>query len=53
MERIIAINGYKRVNQETIERYEKFRNGYNNPKNFMLPKNEDEVFTMLDHLIDR
>ena len=50
-ERVLPINGYRRVNEETIARYEKFRSSYNTPQKFMLPENEKEIFSMLDQLI--
>lgn len=45
-----SIDGYMRVNKNTVAKYEKIKNLYKNPDKFMLPKNEEEMFRMLDIL---
>ena len=45
---IKPINGYRRVNEKTIDKYEKFKQSYKEPDKFMLPKEESEIYEMLD-----
>jgi len=36
------------LNEKTIDKYEKFKQSYKEPDKFMLPKEESEIYEMLD-----